>query len=232
MSTELNKSVLYTEGDNNPDKFTNLDFVDQIDEFADQIKFNNQNGDNSQLSTENNTKVNKKNDKIKYNLIADYLIGNKSYFKEFKNSNNFVEKSVFPKKMKEYLEKIKNEFSPTTEKLNEEKTDFAPLFQIKPSNPPSILIMETINGNKLYVVYQDLINGNFSVINYSLKEVKNPNKANYLIIRNLPYLNDKNKNLIDKFNLYINYFSAGRKKKIIYPPIDKSKNSKNKKKRF
>ena len=198
MSTELNKSVLYTEGDNNPDKFTNLDFVDQIDEFADQIKFNNQNGDNSQLSTENNTKVNKKNDKIKYNLIADYLIGNKSYFKEFKNSNNFVEKSVFPKKMKEYLEKIKNEFSPTTEKLNEEKTDFAPLFQIKPSNPPSILIMETINGNKLYVVYQDLINGNFSVINYSLKEVKNPNKANYLIIRNLPYLNDKNKNLIDK----------------------------------
>ena len=193
MSIELNKSVLYTEGDNNPDKFTNLDFVDQIDEFADQIKFNNQNGDNSQLSTENNTKVNKKNDKIKYNLIADYLIGNKSYFKEFKNSNNFVEKSVFPKKMKEILEKIKNEFSPTTEKLNEEKTDFAPLFQIKPSNPPSILIMETINGNKLYVVYQDLINGNFSVITYSLKEVKNPNKANYLIIRNLPYLNDKNK---------------------------------------
>ena len=195
MSTELNKSVLYTEGDNNPDKFTNLDFVDQIDEFADQIKFNNQNGDNSQLSTENNTKVNKKNDKIKYNLIADYLIGNKSYFKEFKNSNNFVEKSVFPKKMKEILEKIKNEFSPTTEKVNEEKTDFAPLFQIKPSNPPSILIMETINGNKLYVVYQDLINGNFSVITYSLKEVKNPNKANYLIVKNFPYLDDNNKKI-------------------------------------
>ena len=146
MSIELNKSVLYTEGDNNPDKFTNLDFVDQIDEFADQIKFNNLNGDNSQLSTENSTKVNKKNDKIKYNLIADYLIGNKSYFIEFKNSNNFVEKSVFPKKMKEYLEKIKNEFIPTPKKVNEEKTDFAPLFQIKPSNPPIDVLVKAVGA--------------------------------------------------------------------------------------
>ena len=72
MSIELNKSVLYTEGDNNPDKFTNLDFVDQIDEFADQIKFNNQNGDNSQLSTENSTKVNKK--MIKKNIILLLII--------------------------------------------------------------------------------------------------------------------------------------------------------------
>jgi hypothetical protein len=207
----------------NYDGLTNKSFENDINSFVEKYKSGNQGERKSQKSTINSTSEKRnetdKNEKKKnYYSIENYLIEGRLPIKEFKDSKNFIEKSKFPEKMKEIEEKniIKN--TPIPEKVSEKKSDFVPLSQNKPSKTPSILIMETIDDNKLYTVYQDLIKRDFSVISYNLKEVKNPSKANCLTIRNYPYLS--NNYLTAKFNFYKYYFSAGGKKEIIFPPKD------------
>ena len=203
------------------DVLTNKNFQTDINSFVEQDKSKKKGSGTSTTHTtkenKNKTETNKNDQIMNYYIIENYLVEDKLPVKEFKNSNNFVKKSVFPEKMREILLKIKVEFTP-------------PPPQLKPNNHPFILIMETINDNKLYTVYQDLVNKNFSIIAYNLKKVKNPIKANYLIIRNNPYLN--NNYLLVEFNNYKNYFSNFRKKEIIDLSDNESKNNKNKKKRF
>ena len=97
-------------------------------------------------------------------------------------------------------------------------------------NPPSILIMKTIENKILYTVYQNLYTRDFSVIKYNLQKVKNWNIAESLIIVNYPYLD--NDFLFKRFIEFVYYFSNFGKKEIIFPTTEQSKNSKRKKKSF
>ena len=217
----------------NSDILTNKNFEKDINYFVEEDKSDKIGSGKSTTQTtkenKNKTETNKNEKIMDYSYIENYLVEGKLPVKEFKDSNNFVKKSNFPEKMREILKKSMDEFTPNPEKVNEQMHNFASLFQIKQNNSPSILIMETIVDNTLYTVYQDLINYNFYVIAYNLERVIDPNKSNYLIIRNFPYLN---KNNLDEYYYYKNYFSDNGKKKIKNPPTDKISNNKSKKKRF
>ena len=163
------------------------------------------------------TKTNRSEGMVDYELIKNFLVESELPLKQFKNSNNFVIRT-----------KIK--FTPTPKKVNDKIPNFDSLFQSKPANPPSILIMKTINKKTLYTVYQNLITRDFSVIAYNLKKIKHWNKANSLIIINYPYLD--NDYLLEKYKYYIYYFSNGRTKEIIFLPDEQIKNNKSMKKKF
>ena len=120
----------------NSDESTNKSFEKDINTFVEQYKSDKQDSLNSQQSTtqtkegnKNKTKTNEVKKIMDYDLIKNYLVEGKLPIKKFKNSNNFVHKSVFPEKMRKYLEKIKIEFTLTPEKVNEKIPDFTSLFQ-------------------------------------------------------------------------------------------------------
>ena len=128
------------------------------------------------------------------NPIYNYYFGSE----QFENSSNCIQT---PKKFEE--------------KKEEEK--LIPPSQNKLFNSPSLLIMEKIVGNESYALYQNLENYSFSIVRYTLKEVKDYSKYNQIIFRNNAYLNDVNPNKkrypgtvndIEKnFYFYMNYLA-------------------------
>lgn len=137
---------------------------------------------------------------LDWTLIKNYLVEGELPHKEFKYSNNFVSNSEIS-----FVKRISR-------------------------NPPTILIMKTIENKILYTVYQNLYKRDFSVIKYNLQNVKNWKIAESLIIVNYPYLD--NDFLFKRFIEFVYYFSNFGKKEIIFPTTEQSKNSKRKKKSF
>ena len=137
---------------------------------------------------------------LDWTLIKNYLVEGELPHKEFKYSNNFVSNSEIS-----FVKRIS-------------------------MNPPTILIMKTIENKILYTVYQNLYKRDFSVIKYNLQKVKNWKIAESLIIVNYPYLD--NDYLFKRFIEFVHHFSNGGKKEIIFPTTEQSKNSKRKKKSF
>ena len=137
---------------------------------------------------------------LDWTLIKNYLVEGELPHKEFKYSNNFVSNSEIS-----FVKRIS-------------------------MNPPTILIMKTIENKILYTVYQNLYKRDFSVIKYNLQNVKNWKIAESLIIVNYPYLD--NDFLFKRFIEFVYYFSNFGKKEIIFPTTEQSKNSKRKKKSF
>ena len=140
---------------------------------------------------------------LDWTLIKNYLVEGELPHKEFKYSNNFVSNSEIS-----FVKRIS-------------------------MNPPTILIMKTIENKILYTVFRNLYKRDFSVIKYNLQKVKNWNKygiAESLIIVNYPYLD--NDFLFKRFIEFVHHFSNGGKKEIIFPTTEQSKNSKRKKKSF
>ena len=137
---------------------------------------------------------------LDWTLIKNYLVEGELPHKEFKYSNNFVSNSEIS-----FVKRISR-------------------------NPPTILIMKTIENKILYTVYQNLYKRDFSVIKYNLQNVKNWKIAESLIIVNYPYLD--NDFLFKRFIEFAYYFSNFGKKEIIFPTTEQSKNSKRKKKSF
>jgi hypothetical protein len=137
---------------------------------------------------------------LDWTLIKNYLVEGELPHKEFKYSNNFVSNSEIS-----FVKRIS-------------------------MNPPTILIMKTIENKILYTVYQNLYKRDFSVIKYNLQNVKNWKIAESLIIVNYPYLD--NDYLFERYIEFVYYFSNGGKKEIIFPTTEQSKNSKRKKKSF
>lgn len=137
---------------------------------------------------------------LDWTLIKNYLVEGELPHKEFKYSNNFVSNSEIS-----FVKRIS-------------------------MNPPTILIMKTIENKILYTVFQNLYKRDFSVIKYNLQNVKNWKIAESLIIVNYPYLD--NDYLFKRFIEFVYYFSNFGKKEIIFPITEQSKNSKRKKKSF
>lgn len=122
---------------------------------------------------------------LDWTLIKNYLVEGELPHKEFKYSNNFVSNSEIS-----FVKRIS-------------------------MNPPTILIMKTIENKILYTVYQNLYKRDFSVIKYNLQNVKNWKIAESLIIVNYPYLD--NDYLFKRFIEFVYYFSNFGKKEIIFP---------------
>ena len=205
---ELNKSdiLFYHE-------LTNKDFENYVNDFADNHKSNNPSIKNSISSTVDTTTGNKNNNNSNDNLIKNYLLGDKLPVSEINGSKNFLKTSTYNEKILHEQEKNKKKEESkntlTPEKVEDKKQDsYSHVQGGLNSSSPSLIIAEIIFGKKLYAVYQNLINREFSLIYYNLKEVKNPNNSNYLIIKNHPQCN--NTYMLDELNYYYSYlFSLG-----------------------
>jgi len=126
-------------------------------------EYNNSLNNNSNYSSRKNTEYSS----TEKSNIESYLLGDQVVTKEIKDSKNFVSKSSLVKK---------NEIR--------KKDKFC--------DTPSLLIQEIMVDNKLYAVYQELINYTFFVKSFSLKEIKNPtNFINGIREVNKPYLDKR-----------------------------------------
>ena len=131
------------------------------------IKDYNSLTDNNNYSNRKDTLNSTEYSSTEKSNIESYLLGDQVVTKEIKDSKNFVSKSSLVKKNE--IRK-KDKFFET----------------------PSLLIQEIIVDNKLYAVYQELINYTFFVKSFSLKEIKNPtNFINGIREVNKPYLDKR-----------------------------------------
>lgn len=230
MDEEVDKNnIPYNgEGSEGNDQYRNKGFEIAINTFADKIQSNEPSTDNSKNSTFSNTieKEKKKNNnnnnnskkKNKDNPLAKYLELDKlalqkipEFSKKLVGSKNFIKKSTFfeiiLQKEKEKNHKNESKSTLTPEKFGDKKDDSNSHIQGElSSSSPSLIIAERIYGKKLYAVYQDLINGKFSLICYNLKEVKNPNNSNNTIIKNEPHID--NAYMSNEWAYYENYLNS------------------------
>ena len=202
--------------------FSNQNFVMDMDNFADR-KDINPNKDNSNRSTNGCCSTGQ-------NPIYNYYFGSEQFSSgeiqdiSYKNSNskNFIRKSSYlTEESQENSEQFESSSNciQTPKKFEEKKEEekLIPPSQNKLFNSPSLLIMEKIVGNESYALYQNLENYSFSIVRYTLKEVKDYSKYNQIIFRNNAYLNDVNPNKkrypgtvndIEKnFYFYMNYLA-------------------------
>ena len=199
--------------------FTNSNFANDVSDFADR-KDNNINTVNSIRSTNSGTSS--------ANPIANYLLGGNFSSSEIKcvtydcgYSKNYIRKSsFFTEESQNFSEQLENNIS-LTPKIDEEKKDEENSESVSKKetiNPPSLLIMEKIVGKTLYTLYQDLKDYHFSIVRYTLKNVKNRFKSNRVIIRNNAYLDNiapvkdsckgKANDIVKNFDHYRNYFAS------------------------
>ena len=212
---------------------SNLNFEMELNNFADR-KDNNQNKDGSIRSANSFCSTGQ-------NLIYNYYFGSEPFSSDEKqdpsyknlNSKNFKKKSsYFTEETQENSEQIENSSNSiqTPKKAEEEKEEEnpSPPPQNKPINPPLLLIMKKMVNNDCYALYQNLDDYSFSIIHYTLKEVKDYSKQNQIIKINSPYLDDVGPNkklskgkvndIIKNFNFYRNYLdSIGSYVAFFYP---------------
>ena len=212
---------------------SNLNFEMELNNFADR-KDNNQNKDGSIRSANSFCSTGQ-------NLIYNYYFGSEPFSSDEKqdpsykklNSKNFISKSsYFTEETKENSENSENSSNSiqTPKKAEEEKEEEnpSPPPQNKPINPPLLLILQKMVNNDCYALYQNLDDYSFSIIHYTLKEVKDYSKQYQIIKRNDPYLDNVGPNkklskgevndIIKNFNFYWNYLaSIGEYVAFFYP---------------
>ena len=211
---------------------SNPNFEMELNNFADR-KDNNQNKDGSIRSANSFCSTGQ-------NLIYNYYFGSEPFSSDEKqdpsyknlNSKNFIKKSsYFTEETQENSEQIENSSNSiqTPKKAEEEKEEENPSPpQNKPINPPLLLILQKMVNNDCYALYQNLDDYSFSIIHYTLKEVKDYSKQNKIIKINKPYLDDVGPNkklskgkvndIIKNFNFYRNYLdSIGSYVAFFYP---------------
>ena len=212
---------------------SNPNFEMELNNFADR-KDNNQNKDGSIRSANSFCSTGQ-------NLIYNYYFGSEPFSSDEKqdpsyknlNSKNFIKKSsYFTEETQENSEQIENSYNSiqTQKKVEVEKEEEnpSPPPQNKPINPPLLLIMKKMVNNDCYALYQNLDDYSFSIIHYTLKEVKDYSKQNKIIKINKPYLDDVGPNkklskgkvndIIKNFNFYRNYLdSIGSYVAFFYP---------------
>ena len=201
--SKINKSFDSTE-DLYPEntQFTNIDFNQDVDYFNDK---NNLINISSRGSTEGASTGN--------NRIANYLCPGGVPSEDIINSNNFKPKSLCltEESQKDEIIIPKNEKTPaqTSKTVEEKKIEKNFVVEDKFFDSANLLILEKTVGNKVYGVYQNLENYDFSMLRYTLKNAKNP--AYYVgnvIRKNNPYLNNDDYYYINKYNYYWDYLAS------------------------
>lgn len=230
MEKDLNKKD--TSYDEYQPGFSSKSFEFDINDFVDR-KDINQNKDDSFGSTNGCS--------TGQNPIYNYHFGSeqfpngeiKGFSYENSNNKNFIRKSSFlTEESQENSEQfeISSNCIQTPKKFEEknEEEKLIPPSQNKLFNSPSVLIMEKIVGNESYALYQNLDNYSFSIVRYTLKEVKDYSKCNQIIFRNNAYLNDVNPNkkkyqgkvndIVKNFKFYMDYLALIGTYRAFYVP--------------
>lgn len=185
---------------------TNTGFTEYIDEFNDKNKSNNL---SSKKSTEGASTGN--------NPIAKYFCGENLPSCDIVNSKNFIPKSSFSTEESQKDEIIeqnkqnaqnKNIQTQIPKEEKEENLEVSYSAENNFSDSVNLVILTKTVGNELYAVYQNLENYQFSLVNFTLKNSKNPvNFVGDVKLKNSAYLNI-NDYSINYFNFYKNYLKS------------------------
>ena len=198
-------------------------FAIDVNNFADR-KDNNQNKPGS-IRSANSCCSTGQNPIYNYYFCSEQFSIDEKQAPSYKklNSKNFIKKSsYFTEETQENSEQIENSSNsiqtPKKVEVEKEEENPSPPPQNKPINPPLLLILQKMVNNDCYALYQNLDDYSFSIIHYTLKEVKDYSKQYQIIKRNAPYLDNVGPNkklskgevndIIKNFNFYWNYLAS------------------------